>query len=157
MAHRTWTILLVADDSIEVRQFRLSREMMRSAIALIVVTFCLVVALTAQVLVRLDGPRQTFHLRRENVALKSQLGLVQSQVDALGSTLENLTEQDTQFRLMAGLEPLDADVQKAGIGGPDTETLERSALWRINRAAGERLFNASAELSGMLRRAHVLS
>ncbi len=157
MADRKWTILLVGDERTDVRQFRLSREVMRSGIALVLVLFSLLVTLSTQILIRISAPLEANSLRGENTELKSQLGLVRSQVDAMSATLAELSEQDTQFRLLAGLDPLDAGVRQAGIGGPDTETLEHNPLWQVNRAAGERAFGATTELSGMLRRAHLLA
>ncbi|MEX2281435.1 MAG: M23 family metallopeptidase [Gemmatimonadota bacterium] len=157
MADRKWTILLVGDERTEVRQFQLSREMVRSGIALLLLSFSLFATLTTQILTRVNEPRQTHNLRRENSELKSQLGLVRGQVDELNGALAGLAEQDTKFRLLAGLEPLDAEVLQAGIGGPDSETLEHNPLWKVNRLAGERAFGASKQLSGLLRRANVLS
>ena len=157
MADRKWTILLVGDERTEVRQFRLSREMVRSGIALLLVTFSLLVTLTTQISIRINAPRQETKLRRENSELKAQLGRVRNQVDDLSETLAALAEQDTKFRLLAGLEPLDGEVLQAGIGGPDSETLEKSPLWQINRTVGERVFGTSTQLSSLLRRANLLS
>ena len=157
MADRKWTILLVGDERTEVRQFRLSRDVVRSGIALLLVGFSLFVTLTTQISIRINAPRQETKLRRENSALKSQLGRVRGQVDELSETLAALAEQDTKFRLLAGLEPLDEEVLQAGIGGPDTETLERNPLWQVNRTVGERVFGTTTQLNSLLRRANLLS
>ena len=58
MADRKWTILLVGDERTEVRQFRLSRDVVRSGLALLLLTFSLLVTLITQVSIRINAPRQ---------------------------------------------------------------------------------------------------
>jgi septal ring factor EnvC (AmiA/AmiB activator) len=157
MANSKWTVLVVSDENTSVRQFRLSREMVRSGIALLLLTFSLLVTISTQILVRMSGPQQTWHLRRENAELKHQLRQVQDRMVDLTGTLKNLSAQDEQFRLLAGLPPLPDEVRQAGIGGPDSETLEHNPLWQVNRVAGENVFNTASELGAMLRRAKVLA
>jgi murein DD-endopeptidase MepM/ murein hydrolase activator NlpD len=47
-------------------------------------------------------------------------------------------------------------VQRVGIGGPGTETLESSAAYQVNPEVGEQLFAASYDLETLVRRASLL-
>jgi hypothetical protein len=65
-------------------------------------------------------------------------------VATLEQSLDELSEKDERYRLLANLEPLDEDVKLAGIGGPGSRTLEESrsgrwtGRWRARRSGRRR-------------------
>jgi murein DD-endopeptidase MepM/ murein hydrolase activator NlpD len=75
----------------------------------------------------------------------------------LEGSLSRLAQRDAAYRLMAGLEPTDRDVLLAGIGGPDTERLETSALYTLDARTGRRAFETSLQLNALVRRADMLA
>jgi murein DD-endopeptidase MepM/ murein hydrolase activator NlpD len=57
-------------------------------------------------------------LERENRLLAQQLAAQRKALDQLEGTLDDLQKRDEEFRLLAGLDPLSAELYQAGIGGP---------------------------------------
>ena len=96
-------------------------------------------------------------LERANTLLTAELKDLRHQVDELGASLEGLAARDEQYRLLAGLDPIDPDVRRVGIGGPGTATLETNPLWDVNREAAVRSHEAAVRIDEMLRRARLLS
>lgn len=141
MARRQWTLLLVSDSETKVRQYRFSRDSARLGIAVVLITISVLSSLATTLVVRVRAPQQTVALQQKNDALQAELQSVQKQMASLDAHLDNLAQQDEQFRLVAGLEPLDADVKRVGIGGPGGETES----------------SASNQVSELLRRARLLS
>jgi murein DD-endopeptidase MepM/ murein hydrolase activator NlpD len=157
MAKPKWTILIVNDDGLEVRHFRFSREMMRSAVIAGLMAVAALVLLAAQVVMRVHGPTEGLRPTRENTRLKSQLSDMQKQVTQLNATMDALSSRDSNFRLVAGLEPLPAEVQRAGIGGPDGASVQRNPLWPMDPTAAELAHRNNLDVGALLRRARMLS
>lgn|GEM_PF-126831 len=156
MARKKWTILVVADEQTAVRQFKLTREMVRGAIAAALILFSVAVSTTTSVFLKLRGPRETTKLARENAELRHQLTDLNGQVKALTAAVEDLSQNDKHFRLVAGLDPLDEGVLHAGIGGPDAGD-NATALADLNPSVGAEAKAIARDVSTLLRRARVLS
>src|SRR5688572_23991718 len=118
MSRRQWTLLLVSDNETSVRQYHVSREMVRLIIAVALVTVSSLSSLGTAFVVKQRAPQHTAALTQKNDLLKSEIQDIQKQLTSLDAHLDNLAQQDEQFRLVAGLDPLDRDVQRVGIGGP---------------------------------------
>ncbi len=106
--------------------------------------------------------KQGQHLRteglgRENAILASELEEMRARVATLSGGMELLATKNEEYRVMAGLPAIERDVQRVGIGGPGTRTLEASELFALNEDAGERLFTTSYDLSTLVRRAGLLN
>ncbi|MBI4545349.1 MAG: M23 family metallopeptidase [Gemmatimonadetes bacterium] len=157
MARRQWTLLLVPDDHTSSRQFRVSRELVQVAIAGGLVLFSLLASLVAGLLVQESRSAQSGRLVQENAVLQTELQRMHSQAAQLKASLDELGKRDEQYRLIAGLEPIDEEVREAGIGGPGTETLESNELWRVDPELGEAAFTTAYDLNAMTRRARLLS
>jgi murein DD-endopeptidase MepM/ murein hydrolase activator NlpD len=156
MSRRQWTLLLVSDNETKVRQYHFSREMMRLVIAVALVAVSSVSSLGTAFIVKQRAPRHTAELTQKNELLKAEIQDIQKQLTSLDAHLDNLAQQDEQFRLVAGLDPLDRDVQRVGIGGPDGENAN-SRLMKLDRGAGELATTTSHEVGELLRRARLLS
>jgi murein DD-endopeptidase MepM/ murein hydrolase activator NlpD len=110
-----------------------------------------VMTLTRSVdLARLDRLQQT------NAVLAQELEIARGQFEELRNTLVSITARDREVRLLAGLDPLDADVQLAGIGGPVGQWSEREQLL-AEGDAGRAALDLRLDLEGLLRRANLLA
>src|SRR5207237_1674047 len=118
MTRRQWTLLFVSDDETGVRQYRLSRDVVRLAVAILFVGISALSSLSTAFVMKHRQPEQTTRLAQKNAALKSEIKQIRGQITSLNSHLDVLAKQDEQFRLVAGLEPLSEDVKRVGIGGP---------------------------------------
>jgi murein DD-endopeptidase MepM/ murein hydrolase activator NlpD len=157
MVRREWKIWIVDDDETDIRRFRVSRNAVRLAIGgtLLVVAF-LGSALT-QIIHKTSASIENHQLARTNSLLESELESLRTRVDTLRTSIEVLASNDEQYRALAGLQPLDADVRRVGIGGPGTETMTGSALYPLDRDAAAATVGASIEVDELLRRARLLA
>jgi len=157
MARRWWTLLIVSDDPTEVRQFRISRELVRITVGSALVLVSVLTSLAAGFFVKESQRLQVQRLQRENKLLEAEIGEIHQQLATLQNLLDDLSSRDEQYRLLAGLDPIDDEVRLAGIGGPGTATLQSSELWHTNPRLGEMTFAASYDLNAMVRRAKLLA
>lgn len=154
---RHWIHVLLTEGDAAVRHVRVSREVARLGIALALLLVAgLSSALTGVALKteRVAADRQLVHTNR---LLRRELASLNGRIDTLRTSIDSLQQQDDAFRLIAGLQPLDADVRKVGIGGPDADSLEAQPLWTLERATARRAHGASNELNALIRRARLLS
>lgn len=157
MARREWTVVIVADDNADVRQFRLSRELVRVSMALVLFLIAALSTLGGALLVGAGAGSADARLVERNQVLEQELEVLAVRMDTLQYSLEDLSRRDEYYRLLAGLEPLDSDVLMAGIGGPDGDSLEASPLFRVDAHAGRRAFSTSTHVGALIRRASVLA
>jgi murein DD-endopeptidase MepM/ murein hydrolase activator NlpD len=157
MAGRQWTLVVVSDDQTSVRQFRVSQDLVRFAVTGAAVLLLVLTSLSVGFFVRQGQRMRAERLERENALLTAEVHTIREHLATLESTLEELSAKDEQYRLLAGLDPLDDDVRQAGIGGPGTATLTASELYRISPAKGELAFSTAYDLNAMVRRAELLA
>jgi murein DD-endopeptidase MepM/ murein hydrolase activator NlpD len=138
MTRRQWTLLFI-DSRQQLREYRFPRAMVQLSIAGVFVVVSALSSLATIGIMKLSVPVVEHALERENATMHRELAEVRGQITELRSQLDVLAEHDEQFRLVAGLKPIDDDVRRVGIGG----TLERSV--------------ASAEVGELLRRARLLN
>lgn len=156
MAHRRWTLLIIPDGREQVRQLRISQFFARLVFTGLAGTVALLLFLAASFFVKESQQLRADRLADENERLVAQLERLGGRLSALQLTMEDLSRRDEAYRLIAGLEPLDAEVRQAGIGGPGTETLEANPLYGVDAELGRRAFLASSDVESMIRRANLL-
>lgn len=139
------------------RQFTLSRELIRIGIGGVLLVAAVLISLATSFFVRESQRHRAAKLAEENALLIAEVQTIRDQMATLEETLNELSDRDEKFRLIAGLEPISEDVRLAGIGGPGTATLTASALYRTSPETGELAFSTAYDLNGMLRRARLLA
>lgn len=149
--------MVVPDDHTGVRQVRLSSRMVRTGMSIGVVAFVALSSLAAGFFVKEDQSREAERLAKANRLLVEEIAGIRTDLAALESSLEALSEKDEQYRLLANLEPLDEEVKLAGVGGPGSRTVEGSRLWQVDRPLAELTFGTAESLDALIRRAQVLA
>jgi hypothetical protein len=153
---RRWTILLVPPGARASRRVEVPERAFGwavgagSVVGIALLVFAALTVTKSVNLTRLDRLEQT------NTLLGQELQIARAQVVDLQDTLAVITRRDHNIRLLAGLEPVDADVQLAGIGGPVGEWSEREQLLaegEVGRAA----LDLRLDLDGLIRRASLLA
>jgi Peptidase family M23 len=153
---KRWTILFVPPGARASRSVEVPARAFGWAIgvgALVAMGLLMFAGMTATKsinLTRLD------RLERTNSLLGQELDIARGQLAELQDTLASVSRRDRQVRLLAGLEPLDADVQLAGIGGPLGEWSEREQLLAEGEAGREAL-ELRLDLDGLIRRASLVA
>ena len=157
MNRRQWTLLVLSDGQSKVRQYRLSKEMIRLAIAAFLIAISTLSSVATTFVIKQRAPRTAAELQRRNELLRQEVKDIRKQITSLNTHLESLAQQDEQFRLVAGLDPINADIQRVGIGGPGGERAEAEKLATLDRSAGNLVASTATQVSELLRRARLLS
>jgi murein DD-endopeptidase MepM/ murein hydrolase activator NlpD len=156
MAEPRWTVLVVPHGPGKSKALQVSRPALR-----IILGSALALPLTALVLgyttisKSVDMARLG-RLERQNTLLAQELQQTHNLIAQLGDTISLISQHDRKARLLAGLNPLDADVEKAGIGGPSGEWPERQQLL-AEGAVGQSALVARLAVSSLIRRANLLA
>src|SRR5437762_8332959 len=155
MAEPRWTVLVVPHGPGKSKAVQVSRPALR-----IILGSALALPLTALVLgyttisKSVDMARLG-RLERQNAVLAQELQQTHDLIAQLGDTMIQLSQRDRQARLLAGLNPIDPGVEKAGIGGPSGEWPEREQLI-TEGAVGQWALVARVVVSSPSRRANAL-
>jgi murein DD-endopeptidase MepM/ murein hydrolase activator NlpD len=100
---------------------------------------------------------RTIHLshadavERENATLSTEIAQLGGRIDSLSDTLDAIAIRDSRIRLLANLEPIDPQVQLAGIGGPESPATNE--VTPATREAARVRF----DLNALIRRANLLA
>jgi len=79
--------------------------------------------------------------------LASEIQRLRERLAGLRDTLNVFGEREQALRLLAGLTPIDKDVQQAGIGGPSGQWFERDSLAAAGPNGKQRWPRASTWIS----------
>ena len=152
-----WTFLVVRGDMGPVRQYSLSARALR--VGAWIGGFAVLFAIAFSLGIGLDGTArfQAWQLRARNDVLEAALTQFQGRIQTLEATLDRMAENDAQFRSVAGLELIDAEVLQAGVGGPGLGSPETSPLWSTDSLMSKTVFAASYDLNALERRTRLLA
>ena len=153
MAKRRWTLVLVPHGSEPSRIVEVSYGVLRLAAS--AVGGLLVLGLFAgyATLSHTTDLSRTARLQQENASLNRELGELNGRLTSLADTLTRISQRDARIRVLANLDPIDPQVQAAGIGGPASPELELAGL----TGAGKRTAEIRVDLSALIRRANLLA
>jgi hypothetical protein len=159
MGHDTpshWTVQVMPDGGGRIRTVRISRRVVRLA-AVASATLFLVIGVSVVSLGR-DAVRQAelVKLRLENRHLTENLGRVEDQVGMLASTVDDLSDQEQKFRLLAGLPDLGAEVRAVGVGGPLPVAADREEFLAASPQLAERTYATAYDAELLMRRLDLL-
>jgi murein DD-endopeptidase MepM/ murein hydrolase activator NlpD len=92
-------------------------------------------------------------LQQENASLAREIGELHGRLATLADTLIRISQRDARIRLLANLEPIDPQVQAAGIGGPASSEIGLAGLTGVSR----RTADIRVDLGALIRRANLLA
>lgn len=156
MARSKWTLMLVPHDNERVKSVQVSSLAVRGIASILLLAALLSGTFSVGFFVKQSHKIRATRLQQENLLLAAEVDQIRGQMATIASSVEALAEKDSKYRLIAGLEPIDADVQRVGIGGPGTKTVESVPVFAMNPAVGEELFAASYDLETLIRRTNLL-
>ena len=153
MSKRRWTLVLVPHGSEPSRIVEVSHTVLRAAaVALGVLLVLAAVAGYATISHTTDLSRAA-RLQQENATLSRELGELHGKLVTLADTISQISQRDSHIRVLANLEPINPQVQEAGIGGPGTSDLSLSGLTGVARRSAE----VRVDLGALIRRANMLA
>jgi murein DD-endopeptidase MepM/ murein hydrolase activator NlpD len=156
MARSKWTVMLIPHDNERVRSLQLSGSSVRTILASLLVVSLVFGGVTTALLMKQGQRLRAQQLQHENELLAAEVSGMRSEMESLAASIEQLSANDQKYRTIAGLPAIDADVQRVGIGGPGTKTLDGLEIYQENPELGEQIFAASYDLETLLRRATLL-
>jgi murein DD-endopeptidase MepM/ murein hydrolase activator NlpD len=157
MANRRWTVMLVPHGSDGSRALSLSGTLVKLVAGVATILAASMLAAAIGVVSHSVDLARSQRLERANRALSSEVTRLGQRVGALSDTLAVIARRDEEMRLVAGLEPLSPDVQRAGIGGPAGTWPEREQLLTEGGTVGREAFGVHTDVDALLRRANMLA
>ncbi len=157
MAKRRWTVMLVPHGDGASRSVGVSLTVVKLALGIATVLGASFLAAVIGVTTRTVDLARSERLQSQNRLLQRELAQMDQRIGALSDTLAVISRRDDQVRLVAGLDPLDPDVRKAGIGGPVGAWPERDELIDSGGAQGREAVRVHVDLDGLMRRANLIS
>jgi murein DD-endopeptidase MepM/ murein hydrolase activator NlpD len=157
MTDKKWTFLLLGDNPQGIRQFSLSRHLLKILGGGVAVFFLAIMGLSALLIFNGASHVRARNLARENALLVQELQRFQNRVDGLEETLASLGEEDRRIRLIAGMEPTDEEILEVGVGGPGLGSPEAHSLWDLDPDVSKAAFAVSYDLNALERRAQLLA
>ncbi|MFI5280994.1 MAG: M23 family metallopeptidase [Gemmatimonadales bacterium] len=157
MSQRRWTVMVVPHGEGTSRSVAVNATFLK--VVLGVSSFVLLVLLAASfgVVNRAVDIARSQRLERENRALSDELTRVNRHLGTLSDTIAVISQRDEQVRLVAGLEPLNDDVRRVGVGGPAGAWPERDRLLADGGTNGREALRTVANLDELTRRANLVS
>jgi murein DD-endopeptidase MepM/ murein hydrolase activator NlpD len=153
MTKHRWTVILVPQGSRASRTFEFSGTAVALVAALGVAGLLVAGFLGYGTIGRTVDLTRTRRVAAENARLAVEIGQIQARMSALSDTVATLEKRDTQFRLLANLDPIDPQVHAAGIGGPRPESDAAEQPGVLPENAGR----VRIDVDAMIRRANLLA
>src|SRR5215204_7379185 len=152
MAKRRWTVVLVPHNSEPSRIVEVSHSVLRVAASAAAGFLVLVLVAGYATLSHTTDLSRTARLEQENQTLSRALGELNGRLASLSDTLSSISQRDARIRVLANLEPIDPQVQAAGIGGPSANLGLLGVTGMARRSAEIRI-----DLGALIRRANLLA
>ena len=153
MSKRRWTLVLVPHGSEPSRIVEVSYNLLRGVVAIVGVLVVLGLIVGYLTLSHTTDLTRTARLQQENASLAREIGELHGRLTSLADTLSTISQRDAHIRVLANLEPIDPQVQKAGIGGPGSSDLDLTGLSGLARRSAE----VRVDLGALIRRANLLA
>jgi murein DD-endopeptidase MepM/ murein hydrolase activator NlpD len=153
MSKRRWTLVLVPHGSEPSRIVEVSYNLLRGVVAIVGVLVVLGLLVGYLTLSHTTDLTRTARLQQENASLAREIGELHGRLTSLADTLSTISQRDAHIRVLANLEPIDPQVQKAGIGGPGSSDLDLTGLSGLARRSAE----VRVDLGALIRRANLLA
>ncbi|HEU4569463.1 MAG TPA: M23 family metallopeptidase [Gemmatimonadales bacterium] len=156
MSERRWRVVVVPPGSGTSKVLEVSQDLVKLAlgVGLVCVLVALLLGYTTVSRTLTIGRHQ--ELVQQNRILAEQLGQLQDRVGVLADTLNTIQQRSARIRLLANLDPIDPQVQAAGIGGPSFASASDVAL-RSAGVLGTRAATVKVDVDAMIRRADLLA
>src|SRR5712691_5257446 len=118
MAKRRWTVVLVPHGAEPSKILEVSYGVLKMAAGGAVTALVAVLLVGYATVSRSADLSRSSRLQHENATLARELGELHGRLATLSDTIVRIGQRDARIRVLANLEPIDPQVQAAGIGGP---------------------------------------
>jgi murein DD-endopeptidase MepM/ murein hydrolase activator NlpD len=154
MAKRRWTVVFVPHGSEPSKIIEVSYGLIKTAIGGAALGLAVALLVGYATMARTADLSRTAHLQDENSRLAQEIGELHGRLSTLSDTLTRISQRDARIRVLANLEPIDPQVQAAGIGGPTLAA--RPGLLNAGPTV-RRSEEIRVDLNALIRRANLLA
>ena len=154
MAKRRWTVVFVPHGSEPSKIIEVSYGLIKTAVGGAALGLAAALLVGYATMARTADLSRTAHLQDENSRLAQEIGELHGRLSTLSDTLTRISQRDARIRVLANLEPIDPQVQAAGIGGPSLAA--RPGLLNAGPAV-RRSEEIRVDLNALIRRANLLA
>jgi murein DD-endopeptidase MepM/ murein hydrolase activator NlpD len=151
---RRWTVVFVPHGSEPSRIVEVSYGLIKMAIGGAALGLAAALLVGYGTMARTADLSRTARLQDENSRLAQEIGELHGRLSTLADTLTKIGQRDERIRMLANLEPIDPQVQAAGIGGPMLAS--RPVLSSVAPAL-RRSEEIRVDLNALIRRANLLA
>lgn len=152
MAKRRWTVVLVPHGSEPSKVMEVSYGVLRTTVFGVLLTVVAALLVGYATFSRRADLSRTTALQQENAQLADELGEMHARLASLADTISRISKRDARIRVLANLEPIDPQVQAAGIGGPGEPAPAGEPGTVVRRSQEIRV-----DLNALIRRADLLA
>lgn len=150
------TLLVITDPAEPAKAVHLHRRLVRFAVGGIAGLLLFLLVSSTGLVLWVGNHTKATQLARENEQLGLDLVRMRQKVVQLTESIDEMSERDRRFRLLAGLPDIDSEVRQVGIGGPGTGSIQDDPLFQLNPDMGEQVFATSRDANRLLRQANLL-
>jgi murein DD-endopeptidase MepM/ murein hydrolase activator NlpD len=154
MKKRRWTVVFVPHGSEPSKIIEVSYGVMKMAAGGVGLGVAAALLVGYATMARSADLSRTSRLQDENARLAQTIGELHGRLSTLSDTLSRISQRDARIRVLANLEPIDPQVQAAGIGGP---TLAPRPGLPSDGPALRRSQDIRVDLNALIRRANLLA
>lgn len=151
MTQRRWTLVISPPGAGASRVFEVSQTLLKVTAGGVLVFGLVALILGYSTFSRTLHLSHASAVERENETLGTEIAKMSGRIDSLADTLNAIALRDNRIRLLADLEPIDPQVQLAGIGGPEP------AAPTLTTPATREAAKVRVDLNALIRRANLLA
>src|SRR5256712_10124895 len=135
-AERRWTVMVVPHGSGASRAVEVSQTVVKAWAGMGSVVALTFLVRGVAAISRGVNITRSRALENENRLLADEIQRTRERLAGLTDTINKFSEREQELRLLAGLTPTDAGVQRAGIGGPGGGGVARASPAALRPEAG---------------------
>jgi murein DD-endopeptidase MepM/ murein hydrolase activator NlpD len=154
MGRRRWTVVFVPHGAEPSRIVEVSYGMLKLAAGGVAVGLAVALLVGFMTVSRTADLSRTARMAQENARLVREINEMHGRLTTLSDTIARISQRDARIRVLANLDPIDPQVQAAGIGGP---TLAPRPIMPEDGATGRKAQEIRVDLNALIRRATLLS
>ncbi len=152
MPKRRWTVVFVPHGSEPSRIVEVSYGLIKMAVGGVALGVAAALLVGYATMSHSADLSRTARLQAENARLVQAMGELHGRLSALADPRSLLSQRDARIRVLANLDPIDPQVQAAGIGGPILALAQPGAGPAVRRSQEIRV-----DLNALIRRANLLA
>ncbi len=154
MSKRRWTVVFVPHGSEPSRVWEVSYRMLKVAAGGVALGLAVALLVGYMTVSRTADLSRTAQMAQENARLVHDINEMHGRLAVLADTIARLSQRDARIRVLANLDPIDPQVQAAGIGGP---ILAPRPTMPGDGPSVRKAQEIRVDLNALIRRANLLS